>query len=297
MIGIIGGSGLYDIDGLKNVRETAVRTPFGSPSDRLVTGEFEGVRVAFLPRHGRGHVIPPHQVNYRANICALKMIGVSRVVSVSAVGSMKEEIRPGHMVVPHQYFDRSICRPRTFFEDGITAHVQFGTPVCLDLAATLSDCAGRAGAVVHEGGTYVAVDGPTFSTKAESMLFRSWGMDIVGMTALPEARLAREAEMCYATLALSTDYDCWHEVEAEVSAGSIFETIRANVAMSREIVRILIPAAAAGGGNRCSCSSALAGAISTDPKRIGAAARRRLAPIAGKYLGAPRKSARKPRKR
>jgi 5'-methylthioadenosine phosphorylase len=284
-IGIIGGSGLYNMDGLKKVKQVAVRTPFGAPSDRLVTGEFEGVQVVFLPRHGRGHCIPPHQVNYRANICALKMAGVSRVVSVSAAGSMKEEIEPGHLVVPHQYFDRSICRARTFFEDGICAHVGLADPICLNLAATVAACARRTGAVVHEGGTYICIDGPTFSTRAESTIFRSWGVDVVAMTGLPEARLAREAELCYSTLALSTDYDCWHEAEEDVSANLVVEVMAKNVEKSREFLKYVIPAAAEVEEGSCSCHKALEFAIVTDPKKITPAVRRRLAPIAGKYLG------------
>jgi 5'-methylthioadenosine phosphorylase len=288
-IGIIGGSGLYNLDGLKKVKQVAVRTPFGAPSDRLVTGEFEGVPVVFLPRHGRGHFIPPHQVNYRANICALKMAGVSRVVSVSAVGSMKEEIAPGHLAVPHQYFDRTICRARTFFDNGIVAHVSLADPVCLNLAAAVAACARRTGAVVHEGGTYIAIDGPTFSTRAESRIFRSWGVDIVGMTGQPEARLAREAELCYSTLALSTDYDCWHEVEEDVNAGTVVEVMARNVEKSREFLKYLIPVAALVEEGSCSCHKALEFAIVTDPKKITPAVRRRLAPIAGKYLGMKKK--------
>jgi 5'-methylthioadenosine phosphorylase len=287
-IGIIGGSGIYGLEGLKKIRESAVKTPFGRPSDRLMTGEFEGVQVVFLPRHGRGHAIPPHQVNYRANVAALKMLGVSRVVSVSAVGSMREQIAPGHLVVPHQYFDRTVSRARTFFEDGLVAHVAFAEPVCTGLAASVAAAARATGATVHEGGTYICIEGPTFSTRAESLIFRQWGMDVIGMTALPEARLAREAGMCYATLALSTDYDCWHAVEEDVSATLVLDVMAKNVAKAREVVRLLIPEIAKVEEGACRCHGALDGAIVTDPRKITPAARKRLAPIAGKYLAVKR---------
>ncbi|MFA6034892.1 MAG: S-methyl-5'-thioadenosine phosphorylase [Myxococcota bacterium] len=281
-VGIIGGSGLYKIDGLKRVKEVAVRTPFGAPSDKVVTGDLDGVGVVFLPRHGRGHTIPPHQINYRANICAMKMMGVSKLISVAAVGSMKEEIEPGHLIVPGQIFDRSTGRKKTFFEDGVVAHAQFADPFCRELSDLAASCSRGCGATVHEGGTYICIDGPTFSTRAESRIFRSWGVDVVGMTALPEARLAREAELCYATLALATDYDCWHESEANVSLEQILEVMAKNVAQARGILLKLIPAAA--GLHDCPCNHAMQGAIITDPARIPAAARRRLAPIAAKYM-------------
>ena len=215
-IGIIGGSGLYNIEGLERVREVRVRTPFGAPSDAVVTGVLGGVRVAFLSRHGRGHRINPGSINYRANIYALKSLGVKQVISVSAVGSMKEAIRPGDVVLPDQFIDLTKRRISTFFDDGIVAHVGFGEPVCASVADTLEEAGRAAGARLHRGGTYVCMEGPQFSTKAESRLYRQWGVDVIGMTNMPEAKLAREAELCYATVALPTDYDCWHETEGMV---------------------------------------------------------------------------------
>jgi len=283
-IGIIGGSAVVGFEGLKKVKEVTVRTPFGMPSDKLTTGVYEGVDMVFLPRHGKGHRIPPNQVNYRANICALKMLGVTRVVTVSAVGSMKEEIKPGHLVVPHQYYDRTICRQRSFFDDGIVAHVMFADPICLDLSKTLAECARRTGAVVHEGGTYICIDGPQFSTKAESRVFSSYGVDIIGMTGLPEARLAREAEMCYATLALSTDYDCWHESEETVNSAMVVEVMMKNIEKAREVLKALIPELGKAGEIKCACGKALENSIVTDPKKITPVIKKRLRPIAGKYL-------------
>src|SRR3979409_168398 len=224
-IGIIGGSGLYDIEGLRNVTERSVKTPFGSPSDKVVLGELEGVRIAFLSRHGRGHRINPSEINYRANIYALKSIGVSRVISVSAVGSMKESIKPGDVVLPDQFIDLTKRRVSTFFEGGIVAHVAFGEPVCASLGAGLLAAARTVGATVHQGGVYLCIEGPQFSTKGESRLYRQWGASVIGMTNLPEAKLAREAELCYATVALATDYDCWHETEEAVTVEATWTSI------------------------------------------------------------------------
>jgi 5'-methylthioadenosine phosphorylase len=212
-VGVIGGSGLYDIEGLTAVREMRVRTPFGTPSDAIVVGILDGTRVAFLSRHGRGHRLSPSEINYRANIYALKSLGVSRVISISAVGSMKDSIRPGDVVLPDQFIDLTKRRAGSFFEGGMVAHVAFGEPICAGLAQDLEKAAHQVGAALHCGGTYLCMEGPQFSTKAESRLYRQWGVDVIGMTNMPEAKLAREAELCYATIALVTDYDCWHDTE------------------------------------------------------------------------------------
>jgi 5'-methylthioadenosine phosphorylase len=283
-IGIIGGSGLYAIEGLKKVREVAVRTPFGRPSDRIVTGVLEGVEVAFLPRHGRGHSIPPHKVNYRANVLALKMLGAGQIIGVSAVGSMKEAIRPGDVVLPDQFIDRTRARASTFFDDpGVVAHVAFSDPVDPALRGALFRAASDAGATVHNGGVYLVIDGPQFSTRAESNLYRSWGVDVIGMTNMPEARLAREAEIPYATIALPTDYDCWHVTEAPVTVEAILSVMKRNVALAKEIIRkavTLLPDPA-----KSPASKALEGAILTSGAAVPAAVRRRLAPLCARYLG------------
>ncbi|AKV02393.1 5'-methylthioadenosine phosphorylase [Labilithrix luteola] len=234
-LGVLGGSGLYEMEGLGGVTEIAVDTPYGKPSDVLVKGTLaNGTTLLFLPRHGRGHRIPPHQINYRANLCALKKAGATHVVSISAVGSMKEEIEPGHLVVPDQFIDLTKRRISTFFEDGVAGHVPFADPVCSLLAEPLLAAAGRAGARVHQGGTYVCMEGPQFSTRAESRLYRTWGVSVIGMTAMPEAKLAREAELPYATLALATDYDCWHEGHDDVTVEAIIATMKNNVALAKK---------------------------------------------------------------
>ena len=227
-IAVIGGSGLYEMDGLEHVRETRVSTPFGRPSDAVILGTLSGRRVAFLSRHGRGHRISPSMINYRANVYALKSLGVTRIFSVSAVGSMKERIHPGHMVLPDQFIDRTTRRLSTFFDQGLVAHVTFADPVCRVLASQLGDAARSMGATFHVGGTYLCIEGPQFSTKAESSLYRQWGVDVIGMTNATEAKLAREAEICYATLALVTDYDCWHQSEEPVSVEAILSVMHAN---------------------------------------------------------------------
>jgi 5'-methylthioadenosine phosphorylase len=232
-LAVIGGSGLYDIEGLTDVHGERVETPYGMPSDIIVCGTLAGTRLLFLPRHGRGHRIAPHAINFRANICALKMLGATHLVTVSAVGSMKEAIVPGHLVVPDQFIDLTKRRVSTFFDEGVVAHVSFADPVCGDLASALADAAGRAGGTVHRGGTYVCIEGPAFSTRAESFLYRSWGVSVIGMTAMPEARLAREAELPYAVLALATDYDAWHESEAAVDVAVVVATIQKNVALAK----------------------------------------------------------------
>lgn len=274
-IGIIGGSGLYDIEGLRKVKEVAVKTPFGAPSDKVILGELDGVRVAFLSRHGRGHRINPSEINYRANIYALKSLGVSRVISVSAVGSMKESIKPGDVVLPDQFIDLTKRRVSTFFEGGIVAHVAFGDPVCASLGAALLEATRAVGATVHQGGVYLCIEGPQFSTKGESRLYRQWGASVIGMTNLPEAKLAREAELCYATVALATDYDCWHETEEAVTVEGILATLRQNVLLAKQLLRTVMPAVAA--VTSCRCQRALQDAIITAPDRMPAALRRKLA--------------------
>jgi len=239
-IGIIGGSGLYDIEGLRKVTERSVKTPFGAPSDKVVVGELDGIRIAFLSRHGRGHRVNPSEINYRANIYALKSLGVSRVISVSAVGSMKESIKPGDVVVPDQFIDLTKRRVSTFFEGGIVAHVAFGDPVCASLGAALLAAARTVGATVHQGGVYLCIEGPQFSTKGESRLYRQWGASVIGMTNLPEAKLAREAELCYATVALATDYDCWHAAEEDVTVEIVMENMKANAVNARRFLSAVL---------------------------------------------------------
>jgi 5'-methylthioadenosine phosphorylase len=274
-IGIIGGSGLYDMDGLRSVKEVRVRTPFGFPSDAVILGELDGIRIAFLSRHGRGHTLSPSEINYRANVYALKSLGIRRLISVSAVGSMKESIEPGHVVFPDQFIDLTKRRASTFFEGGAVAHVALGEPICPSLASQLSTAARSVGTTVHDGGTYVCIEGPQFSTKAESHLYRQWGVSVIGMTNLPEAKLAREAELCYATIALVTDYDCWHETEEPVTVEAILATLRQNVALAKRLLRTSVQSAAA--ADACACQHALRDAIVTDPARIPAALRRKLA--------------------
>ena len=279
-IGVIGGSGLYEMEGLTRVREVRVATPFGSPSDAVVVGELEGVRVAFLSRHGRGHRFSPSEINYRANIYALKKLGVERVISVSAVGSMKEALHPGHVVIPDQFYDQTKRRIGTFFDRGLVAHVGMADPVCRDEAGTLAESARKCGATVHEGGTYLCIEGPQFSSRAESLVYRQWGVDVIGMTNLPEAKLAREASLCYATLALVTDFDCWHPGHDAVTVDAVIATLRRNVALSRDIIRAAVPALA--GKRSCACGRALETAVITDPARIPAATRKRLSLLLGR---------------
>lgn len=236
VLGVIGGSGLYALSGLSDAATHRVETPFGAPSAAITEGRLGDVRLLFLPRHGEGHRIPPHAVNYRANVCALKILGAEQLLGISAVGSLKAELRPGDVVVPDQYIDLTKRRASTFFETGIVAHVAFGTPVCEALAAAGAAAAQSAGAVVHPRGTYVCIEGPQFSSRAESLLYRGWNADVIGMTALPEAKLAREAELAYATLALVTDYDCWHTSEPEVSTAAVVDVLRANAELAHRIV-------------------------------------------------------------
>ncbi len=281
-IGIIGGSGLYHMAGLTETREMRVKTPFGDPSDAIVIGTLEGRRVAFLSRHGRGHRLSPSEINYRANICALKMLGVERVISVSAVGSLREDLPPLDFLIPNQFFDRTRGRTATFFGGGVVAHVGFDKPTCPRLSAQLADACDRAGVRVHRGGTYVCMEGPQFSTLAESHTYRQLRFDVIGMTGVTEAKLAREAELCYATFALITDYDCWHPEHDSVTLEEILSNMAKN---SDNVQRTIREAVRALGNDRdCKCGSALAHAILTDRKVIPAAAKKRLAPIAGKYI-------------
>jgi 5'-methylthioadenosine phosphorylase len=283
-IGIIGGSGLYKMAGLEDVKEVAINTPFGKPSDAFVIGQLEGQRVAFLPRHGRGHRIMPSEINFRANIYGMKMLGVERILSASAVGSLKEEHKPLDIVVPDQFIDRTRNRVSTFFGDGIVAHVAFADPVCSQLSDVIA-AAGTAhdGFELHRGGTYVCMEGPAFSTKAESHLYRSWGADVIGMTNLQEAKLAREAEICYATLALVTDYDCWHESHESVTVDLVLENLNRNSENARLLIREAV-SRLAGVERTCGCGQALRYAIITQPEEISDAAKQRLSEIIGKYI-------------
>ncbi len=280
--GVIGGSGLYDIDGLEDVEEIVVDTPFGATSAPIVAGTLGDVRLLFIPRHGRGHTLTPSEVPYRANIWALKKLGAQWCISVSAVGSLKEEIVPGHVVIVDQFIDRTKGRPSTFFGEGIVGHVAFGDPISPVLAGVLLNAAKAAGATTHEGGTYVCMEGPAFSTRAESHLYRSWGASVIGMTNLPEAKLAREAEIGYATIALSTDYDCWHEGHDDVTVAAVLETVRKNVAMAR---RIIVEAAANIPDDLDPLVDGAAQfAVMTRPELIPQHRLDALAPIIGKYF-------------
>lgn len=286
-IGMIGGSGLYSMDGLEIHEERRVETPFGEPSDAYLLGEVDGVEVAFLARHGRGHRLSPSELNFRANIYGFKSLGTERLLSVSAVGSMKEEYEPLHVVVPDQFYDRTRHRADTFFGDGLVAHVSMADPVCPVLRQLLADSGDEAGATVHRGGTYLCMEGPQFSTRGESQIYRSWGVDVIGMTNLQEAKLAREAEICYATLAMVTDYDCWHEEEEDVTVDAVLEVLRANARMGQDVIRRSVVRLAAGGdGTDCGCRDALAMALITDRDAIPAATIERLGPIVSRYLGA-----------
>ncbi len=280
-IGVIGGTGLYDMP-LDNRREVELDTPFGAPSDAITIGDIEGVAVAFLPRHGRGHRILPTDIPARANIHALKQLGVERVVSVSAVGSLREEIAPLHLVVPDQLIDRTSMRERTFFGDGLAAHVAFADPFCPALSERLAAAAGATGATVHRGGAFVVMEGPAFSTRAESHIHRSWGASIIGMTALPEAKLVREAEMCYATLACATDYDVWRESGDHVTVEMVIANLQRNADTSRETLRRLVPSLT--GERGCACGDALAAAIVTPRELVPQETIDRLGPIISRYM-------------
>ena len=277
-IGILGGSGLYALTAMKKVREVRPTTPFGDPSDSIRLGEIGGRRVAFLARHGRGHTLLPSDINYRANIYAMKALGVERILSASAVGSMREGIHPRQVVLPDQFIDRTRKRESSFFGNGIAAHVSFADPVCPELRKILYERVKAEGADAHDGGTYLCMEGPAFSTRAESRLYRTWGVDVIGMTNLQEAKLAREAEICYATLALVTDYDCWHEEEADVSVEALLATLEVNSALAASVLRSAVQAIP-DGREHCRCGEALKYAIITERNSITLEARERLKAI------------------
>jgi len=281
-IGVIGGSGLYEMEGMTEVEELKLTTPFGEPSDAIILGNLEGIRVAFLPRHGKGHRISPGELPARANIYALKSLGVEWIISVTAVGSLKEEILPPDLVIPDQLIDHTRSRASTFFTNGIVGHVAFAEPFCPILSQALFEAAIKAGAKVHQGGTFLAMEGPQFSTRAESQLYRSWGACIISMTALPEAKLAREAEICYAVLALVTDCDCWHPGYESVTTEMIFANLQKGVDIAKRILKLAIPVIPR--ERHCACAIALKDAIVTSPKYIPEEVRKDLAPLIGKYL-------------
>ncbi|MFA5142797.1 MAG: S-methyl-5'-thioadenosine phosphorylase [Candidatus Omnitrophota bacterium] len=284
-IGIIGGSGFYNIDGIKDVKKVKVATPFGAASDEFVTGKIEGKEVVFLARHGRGHRILPGEINYRANIYGMKRLGVDEIISVSACGSLKEDLKPLDIVIPDQFIDRTnMARPMTFFGGGIVAHIPFAEPVCPHMSKALAAAGRKCGAVIHAGGTYINMEGPQFSTKAESKLYRSWDADIIGMTNLAEAKLAREAEICYATLACITDYDCWRIDEAceSVTLEMIINNLARNVKLSKDILKAVLPEL--GRKRACVCAAALKDSIVTRPEFIPPATKKKLKLIIGKYI-------------
>jgi 5'-methylthioadenosine phosphorylase len=282
LIGVLGGSGLYEMEGLEAVREEAVRTPFGEPSDRYILGRLQGRPVAFLARHGRGHRLMPSELNFRANIFGFKVLGAEWILSASAVGSMKEEIKPLDILIPDQFFDRTKARPSTFFGNGLVAHVSVADPTCHVLGDILLRAGRQVGAIMHRGGTYLCIEGPQFSTRAESRIYRSWGVDVIGMTNLQEAKLAREAEICYATMALVTDYDVWHATEEDVNVEAVIKILLKNVETAKAIIRTavaMIPET-----RTCPCAHALKDAIITARQAIPAQVKRDLAPLVAKYL-------------
>ncbi len=282
-IGIIGGSGLYSMPGLSDTRDFPIDTPFGQPSEAYVLGTLEGRRVAFLARHGRGHHILPSELNFRANIHGFKQLGVERILSISAVGSLKEEHRPLDFVIPDQFFDRTSKRVSTFFGDGIVAHVSFADPVCPEVSGVLEAACRQAGVNAKRGGTYVCMEGPQFSTKAESNVYRSWGMDIIGMTNLQEAKLAREAELCYATVAMVTDYDCWHPAHESVTVEQVVANLQKNAENAGKVLRHAVAGMPKTRG--CKCGQALAAAILTERDKIPPHTRQKLSLLLDKYLG------------
>ena len=282
-VGIVGGSGLYEMEGFSDIRPVRLDTPFGAPSDEIVTGQLEGRRVGFLPRHGRGHRILPGEVNYRANVFALKALGAHSILSVSAVGSLKEKYEPLHVVVPDQFVDRTTQREATFFGRGLVGHVAFAHPFCRVLSETMAAACAEAGATHHVGGTYVCIEGPQFSTRAESELYRSWGMDVIGMTNLTEARLAREAEICYVTLALVTDYDCWHPEHDAVTVEQVLANLTRNAQTAKAVLRAALqrlPPRPRG----CECENALATSLVTAPELVPEDVKRELQPLIGRYM-------------
>ena len=281
-IGVIGGSGLYEMEGLSDIKSVSIETPWGNPSSSLLTGTLGGARMVFLPRHGTGHTISPSEINFRANIYAMKAMGVEWIISVSAVGSLKEEIEPGHIVIPNQFVDNTKRRPSTFFEGGLVAHVSMAEPVC----SVLSDCLGEIslgfGGTVHSGETYICIEGPQFSTRAESHLYRKWGAGVIGMTAMPEARLAREAEICYSVIALCTDYDCWKEDHNDVTVSEIIETMNKNVDGAKKILAAIVDIIPE--ERECPCVDALGYSLITSSERVTEETKNRLELIVNKYI-------------
>ncbi|SDF47204.1 methylthioadenosine phosphorylase [Limimonas halophila] len=285
VVGVIGGSGVYDIEGLTNPRWETVETPFGPPSDALLCGEIEGQPVVFLPRHGRGHQVPPNRLNFRANIDALKQLGVTEVLSLSAVGSLREDLEPGTFVLADQFIDRTVGRERSFFDTGLVAHVSAADPTCTRVMGVLEDAAKAEHIPISHGGTYLVMEGPQFSSRAESFLYRSWGCDLVGMTNMPEAKLAREAELCYATVAMVTDYDCWHDEHGNVSVEQVIKVLTENAEKARRLVARAVPALA-GRTRACAagCNTALDTAVVTKPEARDPAMIDRLKTVAGRVL-------------
>jgi 5'-methylthioadenosine phosphorylase len=282
VVGVIGGSGLYEMEGLEEVQAISLTTPFGPPSDAYVVGRLGDVKVAFLPRHGKGHRIQPSSLNFRANIYGMKVLGAEWIIAVSAVGSMKETIHPGDLIIPDQFIDRTVGRPNTFFSDGIVGHVSLADPVCPQLSDILFHAGHEAGAKVQRGGTYICIEGPQFSTRAESKLYRSWGVDVIGMTNLPEARLAREAEICYATIAFATDYDCWHQEAGDVSISDVLRILARSAQTAKRIIQVAVKQIPR--ERKCPCASALQYALITDRSMIPEKTKKDLAPIIGKYM-------------
>jgi 5'-methylthioadenosine phosphorylase len=281
-VGVIGGSGLYEIEGLTDVESISIDTPWGSPSDDLIVGTLGDTKMVFLPRHGRGHKLVPSEINFRANIYAMKKMGVEWIVSVSAVGSMKEHIFPGQIVIPSQFYDHTKIRVSTFFGDGIVAHVSMADPVCALLSDELYNASISSGATVHKGGTYLCMEGPQFSSRAESNIYRSWGVDVIGMTNATEAKLAREDEICYASLSLATDYDCWHEQHDDVTVEDLIQTLNSNVQMARTIIKTVVPAISE--SRECPCCNALENAIITPKEAITQETKDRLKIIIERYI-------------
>ncbi len=282
IVGVMGGSGLYQMEGIEEVQTVTLKTPFGDPSDSFVVGRLEGVKVVFLPRHGKGHRIQPSSLNFRANIYGMKMLDVQWIIGVSAVGSMKDSIHPGDMVIPNQFIDLTKGRPNTFFSDGIVGHISFADPVCPELGQILFQAGKEVGAPVQKNGTYLCIEGPQFSTRAESRLYRTWGVDIIGMTNLPEAKLAREAEICYATIAFVTDYDCWYEEAGDVSVGEILRILAQSTKIAKSAIRHAVKQLPE--KRECVCASALKHAFVTGKKYIPEKTKKDLEPIIGKYL-------------
>jgi 5'-methylthioadenosine phosphorylase len=282
VVGVIGGSGLYEMEGLNEIQTISLKTPFGDPSDSYVIGRLDGVKVVFLPRHGKGHRIQPSSLNFRANIYGMKLLKAEWIIGVSAVGSMKESILPGDMVIPNQFIDLTKGRPNTFFSDGIACHISFADPVCPVLSQVLSEAGKKTGANVHKGGTYLCIEGPQFSTRAESRLYRTWGVDVIGMTNMPEAKLAREAEICYSTIAFATDFDCWHEQAEDVTVGEILRILAQSTKIAKDAIRQALKDLP--GERQCLCATALKHTLVTGKKYIPEKTRKDLEPIIGKYL-------------